>query len=245
MNNKDTPVCNGCGRWISDKHSHDTCEYIKHRLVSWADSEAYKTLKEKILAKKPDYKGQFFLQPPRSTNPKDGDTKGMIYCSTLSTNYPNSLPIIQTNLTAKPKTIGLEAEDMKEEEAGAAMGSDPTTDLPAEPIRDNKIEGGQRLSYRLTTLFLDTGAGDNFISAQYAASLINYGYKPLKTKTMNDKNLERKVNKILDELPEVVIDLAEYAENLEREIDKLEKTIKDMSDRITELEVSFLELKKP
>jgi predicted nucleic acid-binding Zn-ribbon protein len=62
---------------------------------------------------------------------------------------------------------------------------------------------------------------------------------------MNDKNLERKVNKILDELPEVVIDLAVYAENLEREIDKLEKTIKDMSDRITELEVSFLELKKP
>ena len=62
---------------------------------------------------------------------------------------------------------------------------------------------------------------------------------------MNDKNLERKVNKILDELPEVVIDLAEYAENLEREIDKLEKTIKDMSDRITELEVSFLDLKKP
>ena len=32
MNNKDTPVCNGCGRWISDKHTHDTCEYIKHRL---------------------------------------------------------------------------------------------------------------------------------------------------------------------------------------------------------------------
>jgi chaperonin cofactor prefoldin len=62
---------------------------------------------------------------------------------------------------------------------------------------------------------------------------------------MNDKNLERKVNKILDELPEVVIDLAVYAENLEREIDMLEKTIKDMSDRITELEVSFLELKKP
>jgi predicted nucleic acid-binding Zn-ribbon protein len=62
---------------------------------------------------------------------------------------------------------------------------------------------------------------------------------------MNDKNLERKVNKILDELPEVVIDLAVYAENLEREIDKLEKTIKDMSDRITELEVSFLDLKKP
>ena len=62
---------------------------------------------------------------------------------------------------------------------------------------------------------------------------------------MNDKNLERKVNKILDELPEVVIDLAVYAENLEWEIDKLEKTIKDMSDRITELEVSLLELKKP
>ncbi len=71
------------------------------------------------------------------------------------------------------------------------------------------------------------------------------GLTNLKIKTMNDKNLERKVNKILDELPEVVIDLAVYAENLEREIDKLEKTIKDMSDRITELEVSFLDLKKP
>jgi predicted nucleic acid-binding Zn-ribbon protein len=62
---------------------------------------------------------------------------------------------------------------------------------------------------------------------------------------MNDKNLEREANNILDKVNEVVVDLVVYAENLEREIDKLEKTIKDMSDRITELEVSFLELKKP
>jgi len=62
---------------------------------------------------------------------------------------------------------------------------------------------------------------------------------------MNDKILEREVNNILDKVNEVVVDLVVYAENLEKEIDKLEKTIKDMSDRITELEVSFLDLKKP
>jgi cell division septum initiation protein DivIVA len=62
---------------------------------------------------------------------------------------------------------------------------------------------------------------------------------------MNDKNLEREVNNILDKVNEVVVDLVMYAENLEREIDKLEETIKHMADRITELEESFIELKKP
>ena len=62
---------------------------------------------------------------------------------------------------------------------------------------------------------------------------------------MNDKNLEREVNNILDKVNEVVVDLVVYAENLEREIGKLEETIKDMADRITELEESFLELNKP
>jgi predicted nucleic acid-binding Zn-ribbon protein len=62
---------------------------------------------------------------------------------------------------------------------------------------------------------------------------------------MNDKNLEREVNNILDKVNEVVVDLVMYAENLEREIGKLEETIKDMADRITELEESFIELKKP
>lgn len=62
---------------------------------------------------------------------------------------------------------------------------------------------------------------------------------------MNDKNLEREVNGILDKVNEVVVDLVMYAENLEREIDKLEETIKHMADRITELEESFIELKKP
>ncbi|MCF8339669.1 MAG: hypothetical protein K9I82_01710 [Chitinophagaceae bacterium] len=62
---------------------------------------------------------------------------------------------------------------------------------------------------------------------------------------MNDKNLEREVNNILDKVNEVVVDLVVYAENLEREIGKLEETIKDMADRITELEESFIELKKP
>ncbi len=66
-----------------------------------------------------------------------------------------------------------------------------------------------------------------------------------KTKTMNDRILEREVNNILDKVNEVVVDLVVYAENLEREIDKLEETIKDMADRITELEESFLELNKP
>jgi len=56
---------------------------------------------------------------------------------------------------------------------------------------------------------------------------------------MNDKNLERKVNKILDELPEVVIDLAEYAENLEREIDKLEDIIERLKAQVLELEVKL------
>ena len=62
---------------------------------------------------------------------------------------------------------------------------------------------------------------------------------------MNDKNLEREVNNILDKVNEVVVDLVVYAENLEREIGKLEETIKNMADRITELEESFIELKKP
>lgn len=62
---------------------------------------------------------------------------------------------------------------------------------------------------------------------------------------MNDKNLEREVNGILDKVNEVVVDLVMYAENLEREIDKLEETIKHMADRITELEESFIELNKP
>ena len=71
------------------------------------------------------------------------------------------------------------------------------------------------------------------------------GLNNLKTKTMNDRILEREVNNILDKVNEVVVDLVVYAENLEREIDKLEETIKDMADRITELEESFLELNKP
>lgn len=62
---------------------------------------------------------------------------------------------------------------------------------------------------------------------------------------MNDKNLEREVNNILDKVNEVVVDLVMYAENLEREIGKLEERIKDMADKITELEESFIELKKP
>ena len=71
------------------------------------------------------------------------------------------------------------------------------------------------------------------------------GLTNLKRKRMNDKNLEREVNNILDKVNEVVVDLVVYAENLEREIGKLEETIKDMADRITELEESFIELKKP
>jgi hypothetical protein len=42
---------------------------------------------------------------------------------------------------------------MKEEEAGAAMGSDPTMDLPAEPIRDNKIEEAKGLVIDLLLYF--------------------------------------------------------------------------------------------
>jgi len=101
--NKDTPVCNGCGRWISDSHTQDTCEHILKKTegynkdwktVSWADSDACKAVKDKVLQKKPGYQGQFYLFPPRSSTPKDANTKGMISCSTLSTNHPNTLPII-------------------------------------------------------------------------------------------------------------------------------------------------------
>jgi hypothetical protein len=34
------------------------------------------------------------------------------------------------------------------------------------------------------TIFVDTGSGDNFISTQYAESLINFGYKPIFSETI-------------------------------------------------------------
>ena len=101
----------------------------------------------------------------------------MISCSTLSTTYSHSLPIIQATLMAKPSIAQLEVEVEEEEEAMAATEGALITRPPAELKMDN-IEGSQGLSDKLTTIFIDTGAGDNFVSAQYAESLINYGYNP-------------------------------------------------------------------
>ena len=64
---KDTPICNGCGRWISSSHTQDNCSYIKNRRegynkdfnkTPWPESEAHRALKEKILAKNPDAKAR-------------------------------------------------------------------------------------------------------------------------------------------------------------------------------------------
>ncbi len=190
--NKDTAVCNGCGRFITDFHTQDNCEHIKNKTVGfnedwartpWADSKACKALKEKILTKKPEFTGPVYLPPPRSSRLKDTDTKGMISCSTLSTTYSHSLPIIQATLMAKPGIATLEVEVEEEEEAMAATEGALITRPPAELKMDN-IEGSQGLSDKLTTIFIDTGAGDNFVSAQYAESLINYGYNPIKTNTI-------------------------------------------------------------
>ncbi len=87
----------------------------------------------------------------------------MVCCNNLS--YPNSetLPLIQGTINTVPK-----AEE-EEEEAVVEKLLD-TRDLKKD--KDNDI-----------TIFIDTGLGDNFISTQYAKSLINYGYKPLNTIT--------------------------------------------------------------
>ena len=84
---------------------------------------------------------------------------------------------------AKPGIAELEVEVEEEEEAMAATEGALITRPPAELKMDN-IEGSQGLSDKLTTIFIDTGAGDNFVSAHYAESLINYGYNPIKTKTI-------------------------------------------------------------
>jgi hypothetical protein len=55
---------------------------------------------------------------------------------------------------------------------------------PPADIKEDNIEGSQRLGDKLTTIFIDTGAGDNLVSAQYAEPLIHYGYNPIKTKTI-------------------------------------------------------------
>jgi len=189
---KTSPVCDGCGRWLSDKHTHQSCEYIKKRLpgynkewetVKWAESNAHKTLKEKLLKVNPQREGPYFLPPP------PGHTKGIVCCNTLSYPNPDSLPLIQGVLEAKPTTD----EEVEEEAAIAtatviataiAGGSRPTMDLPREKDNDNIETSHRLLNNNSITIFVDTGSGDNFISTQYAESLINFGYKPIFSETI-------------------------------------------------------------
>ena len=173
------PTCNGCRRWITDRHTQDTCDYIKKKLpgynkdwkeIQFKDSDAHKALSDKILKNNPDKEGPFCLPPPtKPRDPKEShDTKGMVCCNNLS--YPNSetLPLIQGTLDTMPKA------KEEEEEAVEEIPEVPTMDqLIRKKDKDNDI-----------TIFIDTGSGDNFISTQYAKSLINYGYKPLNTLTI-------------------------------------------------------------
>ena len=71
---KTVPVCNGCGRWISDKHSQETCKYIVKRLpgynrnretIGWERSDAHRAVMDKVHLTKPDHKGPFYLAPPK------------------------------------------------------------------------------------------------------------------------------------------------------------------------------------
>jgi hypothetical protein len=184
---KQSPVCNGCGRWLSDKHSHETCDYIKKRLpgynaqwetVPWELSDACKALKDKIFKSNPGREGPYYLPPPpKPGNRNDSNTKGMVCCNTLSYPNPDSLPLIKGTLMAEPRTT------IRREGAAAVMENRPIMDLPTERDNDN-IEYSQRLIDKSITIFIDTGSGDNFISTQFAESLINYGYEPILSTTI-------------------------------------------------------------
>jgi hypothetical protein len=181
---KTAPVCNGCGRWISDKHKQETCEYIVRRLpgynkswetIGWDRSDAHRAVMDKVHLTKPDHKGPFYLAPPKPQGTKDPSTKGTVCCNTLSYSNSNTLPLIQGILMAKPRT-----EEKMEKEVEENMESHPTMGLLHKNNFENK--GSQRLRNNLITIFIDTGSGDNFVSTLYAESLIKYGYTPnLKT----------------------------------------------------------------
>ena len=68
-------------------------------------------------------------------------------------------------------------------------------------------------------------------------------FKPLKTKTMYDKLLERQAENALDLVQGVISDLRQLVNELEREVDKLNKEIDDMNDKLEELEQDYHELK--
>ena len=170
---KQSPVCNGCGRWISEKHTHETCEYIKKGLpglnkkwetVEWKDSDAHRAVRDKVHKTQPGREGPFYLAPPKPQNLKDPGTKGTVCCNALSYSNPDSLPLIQGILTAKPGII----KERTERTRGNMDMMLPSMELNHKNNFENK--GSQRLRKNLITIFIDTGSRDNFISTQYAES---------------------------------------------------------------------------
>ena len=81
---------------------------------------------------------------------------------------------------AKPRIL---KERTDREAEGKVVITRPPMDLN-QPKNNFENKGSQRLRNNLITIFIDTGSGDNFISTQYAESLINYGYIPIIKTTM-------------------------------------------------------------
>jgi phage shock protein A len=61
---------------------------------------------------------------------------------------------------------------------------------------------------------------------------------------MNNRNLIRQYITVKSEINDVLDNYANYAENLEDIINKLDKEIQTMSERIIELEKAYIDLQK-
>jgi hypothetical protein len=152
----DQPICNGCGRRLTDNHTEDNCWFIKDRLEGW--NEEYKTtpwLKSKAAQRLRDMgkpENMLFLSIT-----KEGESKT---CCTLSNPNLNPLPFISCVILPAQQ----ESQHREEEEEAASISRESLT----RKDRDS------------AQIFLDTGSGDDFISDSFAESVINlYGYKPI------------------------------------------------------------------
>jgi hypothetical protein len=120
--------------------------------VEWKDSDAHKAVRDKVHKTNPDREGPFYLAPPKPQIPKDSSTKGTVCCNALSYSNPDSLPLIQGILKAKPRTT----KERTERARGNLSMMLPSTE---ESLLKNNFEnmGSQRLRNKLITIFIDTG----------------------------------------------------------------------------------------